>query len=309
VPNPAPGQRYYAWGQDHIGAASFIFLGAMQDQQGNATLSYVDSQHRNLLAYVGSFLVTEQAASIIPDQPSRDKTQWRYVATLPHTLSSSDHMSYLDHLRHLLVFDPTLEHFQVHYGINFWLLNTVQELSIQTLEMGAQSNLQEVRQTVVNLLSSLDGPCAHQEMSGTPESKMRANGVIAYAPNISLLDCVQEANQQGYLTRAAYELNAMVNAPGVPVQDAVRAVQMSKALNELRGHLQQMRTEALQVARMDDVHLLQNQILRNDLADQASDIISGGFDPATQTLQPGMKQICNEIAFLAHFDVVLYKSA
>ncbi len=57
VPNPAPGQHYYAWAWVQTNT---IFLGALQNQQGNATLSYIDSQHRNLLAYVSSFLVTEQ---------------------------------------------------------------------------------------------------------------------------------------------------------------------------------------------------------------------------------------------------------
>jgi serine/threonine protein kinase len=308
VPNPAPGYRYYAWLQDHTGATTSIFLGALQDHQGNVTLSYIDSQHRNLLAYVGSFLITEQSASIIPTHLSHNRKLWRYSALIPQAPSSIDHLSYLDHLRHLLVFEPAIEHSQVHYGLDFWLLNTIQELSTDTLEMRDGSNLGEMRQSLVNIRSYLDGTCAHQELSSTPESTTPANGTLADTTSISLLDCGQEAKHLGYMTRAAQELNAMVKAPGVPAQDVQRAAQMSRYLNTMQENLAQMRIDVLQLANLDDAHLKQAQVLRNDLVNQANDVSGGRFDPGTQTLQPGIQQICNEITFLAHFDVSLYKT-
>ena len=303
VPNPAPGQRYYAWIQNQAKTITSIFLGALQDYQGNATLSYIDTQHRNLLAYVSNFLVTEQSASTVPTYPTQNKKQWRYSAMLPQTPSSIDHLSYLDHLRHLLVFEPTLEHSQLHYGLDFWLLNTLQELSTATLILSNTSTLQETRQALANLLSSLDGPCARQQLSNTPESTLLENAAMARATSISLLNCAQKTNQLGYLARIMYEVNAMLKAPGVSSQEAQHAVQISSYLNVIQENLRQMSTDALQLSRLDTVHLQRAQLLRNDLVSHASNVISGYFDPVTQTLQPGMKQITNEITFLAHFTV------
>ena len=74
----------------------------------------------------------------------------------------------------------------------------------------------------------------------------------------------------------------------------------------LRTWLKQMRDDVLQLLHMNNEHLKRNEFLLNDMLVYASDVISGYFDPVTQTLQPSMRQICNEITFLAQFDVSLY---
>jgi eukaryotic-like serine/threonine-protein kinase len=309
VPNPSPGQRYYAWAQNATGTANTIFLGALQSRQGNATLLYFDSQHRNLLAYVSSFLVTEQSASIIPAQPARDRAQWRYIAMIPQAPSSRNHRSYLDLLRHLLVSDPMLERFQLQQGIDFWLLNNTQELYKEMMVISNSSNPQDVRQILVNLLYDLDGLCAQQELSNTPASKIQEDSTLAHSSSISLLDCAQRTAFWGYLSAAKHNLNEMVRAPAVPAQEVQRIVQISNDLNTIQGWLEQMRTDVLQLVHMDDEHLKQAQGVRNDLVGQVSNVISGRFDPMTQTLQPSVGQICNEITFLAYADVIPYKAA
>jgi eukaryotic-like serine/threonine-protein kinase len=304
---PASGQRYYAWAQNYPGATETLFLGALQDQHGNAVLSYTDSLHHNLLAQMSSFLITEQALSSISTHPPLEKMRWQYSAILPQTPSARDHLSYLDHLRHLLVSDPVLEHLPMHHGINFWLLNNTQELYTNLLSIQATSTPQEIRQILVDLLYYLDGPCAHKELSGTDGNNMHESAVTTQNTSMSLLDCIQGTEMRGYLTGATHNLNRMVHASGVSTQQAQRATQIKNYLDTLRNWLQQMHTDTLQLIQMDDVHLKQALVTRNDLVNLGSNAISGHFDPLTQTLQPGVKEICDEITFLAQVDVSPYK--
>ena len=306
VPDPAPGQRYYAWAQDSTTHATF--LGALQNQHANALLSYTDSLHRNLLAQVNNFLITEQPLSNAPTYPAQKKTQWRYTATLPQAPSSIDHLSYLDHLRRLLVSDPILEHLQLHHGIDFWLLNNTQELYAKMIGINPSSSPQQIRPVLLDLLSYLNGPCTYGEPGNTSSgSTMPENTIITPNVNVSLLDCMHGTKTPGYLTRIMHNLNRMAHAPGVSSQQTQRIIQINHDLNTLRGWLQQMHMDALQLVQMDDTHLKQALVIRNDLTNLGSNVISGYFDPLTQTFQPGVREICAEITFLAHVDVSPYK--
>ncbi len=70
-----------------------------------------------------------------------------------------------------------------------------------------------------------------------------------------------------------------------------------------------MRTDALELAQMDDLHLGQAHGLRNDLVVHASYVIDGSVDPSTQVLEPSVGQICNEISLLANLEVTQYKAS
>jgi hypothetical protein len=124
-----------------------------------------------------------------------------------------------------------------------------------------------------------------------------------------LLDCVSQASQQGYLTRMTYDLSAMINAPGVPSSEARQVESVKSSVEALRKRLEQMHADVLQLLKLDNDHLQQAQVLRNDLVSQGSAVTSGYFDPLAQMLQPGVEQICDEITFLAHFTVLPYRAA
>jgi len=303
ISDPTPRHRYYAWLQNPPIETASIFLGALTIAQGSATLSYTDSQHRDLLAQMSRFLVTEQSARVVPDYSSLEKAQWRYSATIPQTTSSVDSLSYLEHLRRLLSRDPALERLQLHHGVDFWLLNNTEEMYKRVLEARDPGNLQEVRQSLATILYFLDGQCAQQELNNVPGGKMSENATLARASSISLLDCVWRARPAGYLTYVARHLNGMVKAPGASVQEVRRTTQVNLNLDAIRGWLEQMHTDVLQLVHLDDAHLEQSQLLRNDLVVQARNVMGGRFDPTTQTLQPGVGQICDEITSLASFEV------
>ncbi len=308
VPPPAPGNQYFAWLQDSQVETVSTYLGALKVNQGIATLSYSDSQHRDLLASMGNFLVTEEPANVVPTNPSLDKTKWRYSASLPQTPSSVDHFSYLDHIRHLLTGETALDNLGLKGGVDYWLLNNVQEMQKNTMEARDHSNPAEVRQLIVDIVYYLDGKCAPQELKNAGVTLGPENSGIAHAATVSLLDCAQLPDPPAYLTHVGTHLKGIAYAPDVTAQQQSRAIQINGDLNNVKAWLLQVHSDALKLVAMNDTQLMQAQNLRDDMATQAGYVIGGHVDPTTQTLEPGVGEICDSISLLASFEVKAYNA-
>ncbi len=307
VPNPAPGNQYYAWLEDNHVETQSVYLGILKVNQGIATLVYSDSQHRDLLAMMNKFLVTEEPANVVPGNPSLAKTTWRYIAALPQTPSPVDHFSYLDHLRHLLSGEAALDNLNLKGGVDYWFLSNIQEMQKNTMEARDHNNPQEIRQLIADIVYYLDGRCARNELASAGVNLGPENAGIAHATQVSLLDCSQLTDPPAHLTHVGTHLRGLADAPGVTTQEQNRAIQINKDLNNLKAWLLQVRTDALQLVAMDDTHLLQALPLRTDLATQAQYVVGGRVDPTMQVLEPSVGQICNSIALLASFDVTPFK--
>ncbi|MBV9230266.1 MAG: serine/threonine protein kinase [Chloroflexi bacterium] len=308
VANPSPGNRYYAWLQNSETETTSLLLGSLTVDQGVATLSYSDPQHTDLLAMGSNFLVTEQSSSVVPNSPSLDKTQWRYVGALPQAHSPKDNFGYLDHVRHLLSNDPDLDRLQLPGGVDFWFLNSTQQVQKSAIEVRDHVNIPVVRQQLANIVYALDGRCAPGELSHAPITSPE-NAVIAHATTIGLLDCAQAPTPPGHLTHISRHLIGISQAPGAPAAQIKRAIDINNELDMENVWLKQVRTDALQLAGMDDTHLAQASSLRNDLAVQANNVVNGAVDPSTQATIPSAQQIASTIEILANFDVMPYKAA
>ncbi len=308
VPPPAPGNQYYAWLQDNQVETVSTYLGVLKVNQGVATLSYTDSQHRDLLASMGNFLVTEEPANVVPDNPSLDKTKWRYSASLSQTPSPVDHFSYLDHVRHLLTGEAALDNLGLRGGVDYWLQSNVQEMQKNAKEVRDHNNPAEVRQLLVDVIYYLDGKCAPQELKNAGVTLGPENTGIAHAATVSLLDCALLQNPPAHLTHVGTHLKGIAYAPGVTPQQQSRAVQINSDLNNVKAWLLQVRSDALKLVAMNDTQLMQAQNLRNDMATQAEYVVGGRVDPATQALEPGVDEICDSITLLASFEVTAYKA-
>jgi len=235
-----------------------------------------------------------------------DRSQWRYFAALPQTRSSKDNFSYLDHLRHLLSNEPGLQRLHLQGGVDFWFLNNVEEMQKEALEVRDHRNIAFVRQQIANILYYLDGKCAPQDLTNAPGNTLPENAAIAHATSIGLLDCPLQSDPPGHITHIGLHLNGIAQAPGASPEQVKRAIEINRDLNPIKAWLVQMRADARQLAVMNDVQLAQAQALRNDLAIQADYAVNGRIDPATQALQPSVRQTCNIIELLANFDVMPY---
>jgi eukaryotic-like serine/threonine-protein kinase len=308
IPVPASGNSYYAWLQNGERETQSIYLGPLNVNNGAATLTYTDQNHRDLLAIMGNFLVTEEPAKVPPNNPTLNKGQWRYVAALPQTPSPTDHFSYLDHVRHLLSGEPALDKLGLHGGIGFWFLNHVQAVQNETVEVRDHANLGTVRQQLANILYYLDGPCAPQDLSNAPASyRAPENGFITHATQIGLLDC-SLAPLPGHVTHIGNHLIGIVNAPGAPANQVQRATEINNNLNYVTKWLKQVRKDALQLVVMNDATLQSAHPLRAAIAQQANNVASGAIDPATQVSVPSAMQITDDMEQLATFDVTPFKA-
>ncbi|GLV53768.1 hypothetical protein KDH_06190 [Dictyobacter sp. S3.2.2.5] len=303
VSDPAPGNRFYAWLRSGVSENTATLLGTLAIDQGQSSLTYVDPDHRDLLATRDELLVTEEKASARPTAPTLDKKLWRYQGGFSKARAPGDNYSELDHLRHLLAVEPNLARLQLSHGVAYWFLNNIERLQDAVQAVKSQSDLNSVRQQLTDILYFLDGACAPATVKGLSIPSSPDNQSIALSTRVGLLDCAQQAEPPGHLTHMSVHLNGIVQSPGVRSDQIKRAIQINKDLDPVRVALEGVRKDALQLGRMDDTRLKAAQNLRNDLLVQADQAVNGRINPDTQLVEPSAMQICNSIELLASFDV------
>ena len=311
IPAPASGNSYYAWllpDKSQVEGAPLL-LGRVPVTNGAIHFTYTgDSQHTNLLATMSQFAITEESSSITPSIPSPDLNAWRYYAALPQTPAPGQTYSLLDHLRHLLAIDPTLETFQLHGGLDIWTYRNMQSIlqwAGDARDAWNAKNFTLTHQKVVAILDYLDGSkFVNQDVPpGTP---ILADPQIA---QIGLLQLQAEQEPPGYLYHIALHLNGVLASPGATQNQRTLAVQINNGVNNVTGWLGQMRQDAIQVVRMsnDQLALASTLSKLNDMLTLANNAYMGLTNPATGQQQIGVTQIYRDVQLLATFDVKPYK--
>jgi transcriptional regulator with XRE-family HTH domain len=219
--NPSTGESYYAWLlPDEAHPENPVFpLGKVVISAGTGTVSYSDPQNTNLLAVSSRLLITEQDAATTPLVPSTDKSDWRYVAEIPQQPNPKDlphHFSLLDHLRHLLASDPTLEEFGYHGGIDIWLYRNTQliyQWSINAMsdwQSERITNVSVIRQDMIRILDYLDGIDYVQR--DVPTSTPYQVHIDAPRSTFGLLQFQPVQPLPGYLQHVSIHLNGVANS-------------------------------------------------------------------------------------------------
>ena len=126
---PTADKSYYAWllpDRGHAEESPATFLGDLAVNKGAASITYTNPTHENLLLTKSRFLVTEESTSSPPSIPSPNQQVWRYAAAIPQTPDPQNpHYSYLDHIRHLLAKDLTLQQRGMQGGLSTWFYENV----------------------------------------------------------------------------------------------------------------------------------------------------------------------------------------
>jgi eukaryotic-like serine/threonine-protein kinase len=310
IPAPHTGNRYYAWLRNGQEEGASIYLGSLKVDHGQATLTYTDPAHRNLLNIMSTFLVTEESASFTPTVPSIDQGQWRYSATLPDTPSTTNnphHFGELDHLRHLLSEDPNMASLGLHGGIDTWFQSSMIDLQGAASVVKTGNNLQEVRQQITDVLYLLNGPCAQQIVQNTAGPQSPETPHLQVETRIGFLNCAQRPIP-GYLVHIGEHLDGIVNSPGATQTQKTRAVQIEQDINLMQSPITKANNDAKQLVQMNDQQLEQALNLRNDLFIQASIAFNGTIGSNTSTPQRSVTTICTEIQKLAQFEVQSFHS-
>ncbi len=313
IPDPAPQKSYYGWllSDKKQSDERAILLGALRVNKGTVHLLYPgDAAHTNLLAITSRFLVTEEDAAVTPISPTPDFNAWHFYGEISQTpINAPDnvqHFSYLDHLRHLLAADPTLDQMELPGGLNTWLYRNTSEV------LGWMTSMREpwednkdigfVRRQTIRALTYLDG-VSYVQQDVPPNTNLLVDERLA---RIGLLE-VKGPTQDppAYLTHIVQHLNGLLQGPGATPELRKTIADIVMALNNATYWLTQLRLAAQKVMKMSDAQLQQLSTLNliNDMIDDATNAYSGQIDPATGEMHEGVSWIHDHMQLIALFNI------
>jgi hypothetical protein len=313
LPNPAAQKSYYGWllGDKKQSDEQAILLGVLHLNKGSVRLLYPgDAAHTNLLAITSRFLITEEDSAVTPISPTPDYNAWRFYGEIPQTPlkepGDTQNFSYLDHLRHLLAADPTLDQMELPGGLNNWLYrNTSKVLEWMSSTREPWEDSKDVgllRRQTIRTLSYLDG-ISYVKQDLPPNTPSMINDRLA---RIGLLE-VKGPTQDppGYLTHIVHHLNGLLQAPGATPELRKNVADIVMALNNAKYWLTRLRMDAQKLVKMTDAQLRQPATLNliNDMIDNTTNAYSGEIDPASGQMREGVSWLHDHMQLIANFSI------
>ncbi len=310
---PATGKSYYAWllSDKSQSDTKSILLGVLAVSNGHAQLLYPgDQNHTNLLGITSRFLVTEEGATPMPLTPSPDYSTWRYYGEFSQTPinapDNTNHYSYLDHLRHLLASDPTLDELELPGGLNTWFyrnVNKILEWTGSTREQWQETDdAGFVRRQTLRTLTYLDGVSfVAQDLPS--HTGLNVNERLARIGLLQVAGSTQDPSS--YLAHISHHLYGLLQSGSASAALRENVASIVSALGNVQAWLEQVRRDALQIMKMSDQQLRQPATLTllNDMISNATNAFTGQVDPATGQMREGVTWIHDQIQSLAVLDV------
>lgn len=307
---PPAGQSDYAWLLPDANQPEnpVVLLGKIGS---DGILTYYDPRHANLLDTTSGFLVTEQDAAITPLAPSPDHSTWRYRGQIPQTVPPREQFSYLDHLRHLLTYDPTLHANQLAGGLVVWFSRTM--AAIQRWTLAAAGDWQAhtppdpglVRQDTVRILVYLDGTSFVAR--DLPEGVTAPALVDERVGRIGVLESVPQQEPPGYVAHIILHLNGLLASPGADPALTGQVARIITAMNTVNGWLEHLRQDAKQLLALTDQQLRNLALtVLNDMTLTADRALNGWRDQQTGATQEGAAWIAQAIQGLAIISILPY---
>jgi serine/threonine protein kinase len=332
VQAPPTGKSYYLWlladkdtthKPDLLGPPPVhppILLTNNLPVQQNGIVHYQyqgDVQHNNLLSATSRLLITLEDAGRTPASPAADSSTWVYYAELPQTLIPKDPTGLrgLDHIRHLHYNENNLQVFALYGGLDIWIFrNTEKILESSTSARddfnGTTSSYGSMHDLFTAILDYLDG-IPNVNVDVPPGTPVKADPTVA---KVSLLtvDTTRQGvpkylatDPPGDIDHMDLHLTELNRAPDATPQMHALSQEIVVALGNVKGWLQQVRTDAKRLFNMTPDQLAQPAALAvlNDLVTQATYAYIGQFDPITNTVKPGVLQVHYDVLKLATFDI------
>jgi hypothetical protein len=261
-----------------------LLLGTLHAEHGDASLTYTDAAHRDLLASYSGVGIGIQEMTTPLASPS-ETTHWLEEGWIPHIPTPGDEQGYslLSHLRHLLAADPDVQSIGLSGGLGLWLLRNSEKLveyaaAARDSWAGTATSTgttEQIHRQIVRILQYLDGQSfvVQDVPADTPWL------IDTQAGHFGLLERIPGQNPPAYLTHIGIHLIGVMQAPGHSSEQQQLAITIMRALTTVQGLFEQMRQEARQVVGMTDAQLRQQQVLAllDELATQATTALDGQF--------------------------------
>jgi len=328
ITNPQAGKSYYAWlladRHPHVEQPALepplqftlpLLLGKLPVSHGSVSFFYNgDAQHDNLFSISSRLLITEEDTNGTPHGPTADRSTWRYYAEIPQTPYGPNHLSALDHIRHLFYKETKVGVLGLPGGLDIWLYRNTEKLMEWAISARDDYHAQVSDPTVihklfVSMLDYLDGaPNVHIDVpAGT---SLAVDPVASRVALLSVVPAQQQGsdvtnNPPGYLDHVPLHLNAVIRAPDSTPQMRALATEIIQSLNNAGRWLVQTRMLARQLVNMNADQLAQPTtltMLDNLLSDTTYAYI-GQLNPSTNQVAPGVLQVHYDIQKLATLNI------
>jgi eukaryotic-like serine/threonine-protein kinase len=305
---PQAGMDYFAWlmPDQRDGTASPLLLGRLSVNAGNAALEYDSPAHTNLLAQYSGVRIIEQPANGDPSSPSSDPKTWRWEGWIPNKQTPGDesHYSLLDHLRHLLAKDPTLQENGIAGGLVTWMMQNVGK--VQEWSSAAQGNWGSqmpdgdadlIHRHLLRILDYLDGQ-SYVWQDVPIESPWLVDEV---AGKLGLLSYTQDQKTPGYLQHVDIHLQGLAGSPGHTEEQKKGAIQEEDFIARMIKDLTIVRDDARTLVKLSNADLRRTDTLTllNKMLSLTTEANSGWFDATTRANQGGAIRLSMRIQQLA----------
>ncbi|GCE06551.1 hypothetical protein [Dictyobacter aurantiacus] len=317
---PPANKSYYVWllADSQASEANTVLMGKLPDiSDHSATLSYVSPTHNNLLALGSRILITAENSSIPPSTPTTDKSMWRYYAEIPQGNSGSSAMNMggdngdsmnmaagtqLDHLRHLLYQDPTLQNKDLNVdlkgGIAFWFQQDIQEVMLLSRDARNKNNPATTKYDVTKILDYIDGYkyVAQDVPRGTKllvDQKTSRIGLLTLDP--------EHENPTGFDKLMGHHLTGLIEAPQITPDQKQQINQINVNLNRIVDMLTLIRSDATKLATNPN-----DKTTLDDLYTQGCNAYYGAYDPGSGNRMGGAIWLYDHIQHLSSFTVKKY---
>ncbi len=255
---------------------------------------------------------------LLPD-PTDDTTLPRLLGKLAaaggkaqftYTDPNHDEKQYslLNHIRHLLAKDPTLQDIGLAGGLDTWLDRNSEKIlewssaARDSWAGGQQTDL--IHRHMIRVLDYLDGG-AYVSISGDLPADTPLL-VDPQAGRIGLLEVMPTQVLPGYLTHVDIHLQGVMNAPGHTPAQRQLAIRIDPILKQVTTLMQKIHQDAITLVKMDETQLQSQDALTllNDMVTNATSAYMGQVDPATGGNINGVTWIQNELQGLATIPIM-----
>lgn len=291
IPDPPQGKQYVAWLQGASGQA--IPLGQLAVQNGSATLLYPgNAHHSNLLSLIrGVFVTQENDGASIPASPSLNTKV--YQAGLP-----AASFQYIQHILYALPGYPA------HSSLIAGLFDSIKGIDDKAVSVVDSIQVEQgyplAQRQATRIIELIDGSQFARSSGDLPAS----------LPDMLSLPVglLSSPTQAGYIDTLAVQVNKILMSAGDNSALHQHAQNVSNALVDLKGWLQQMRSYDAQILKATNLGdpAVMNAALH--LRQLAGDAYTGRTIPpnegATSDLNSaGANQAYIECQYLAALDI------
>lgn len=314
---PPAGKQYYAWLLHTTDATSEavppLALGQLTVVNGKAQVAFQDSDQSNLLAHYSRFLVTEEDAGSVPQNPSLDTSAQRFFAAFSNVPNPDDKVkkfSLLNHMQHLLVQDPTLKADGIPGGLSINLYRNMTKVmawsgSARDAQISGDEGL-VLRQTA-RVLAYLEGKtfAARENLpSGLRPDQM----VDRTAEKVPLITVGDGQGGQSYFQHIGFHLREITHSVNVTTAQKNLAATINNELNNANEQLLLAYKDAQKIAYMTEDQLRDPRnnalALLSDMFTYINNAFSGQILAGTTQISGGVAQIFYDTQRLPTFEAL-----